>query len=319
MEIFVSDAWLGMALVLLSLLVFVSTVLLFFWRARCKKRYSPFTEDSLRLPGHSIRARYIDKADNLVLFYIANILAAMVLAWATSSLSGMFRVAVISTILVCMVSILIGTWKLFEKLCRIRLGKEGEEYVGQELNLLMCRGAHVFHDIPYAYGNIDHIVVGFDKVFVVETKAVSKPKKKDKENSREYKVKFDGEKLLFPHMTTEEPIIQAKMHAKFLRDILKQKCGLNFTVMPVVAIPGWFVQLKEKDKACNDVLVMNPKRGRALDAWLGPKASKVTRDPVAIYLESVARSVSARSNLTDPDASTKYDFWLNPRYVEPKL
>ncbi len=316
MELFASDVWLSLALVLSSLFVFLSTIFLFVWKARSKKRYSPFTEESLRLPGHSLRTRYNDEADEIVSFYIATIFSAIGLAWAAIKLSGMLRVAVISATLFCMIFVLIRTWKLLEKLRRMRLGKEGEEYVGQELNLLMCRGAHVFHDIPYAYGNIDHLVVGFDKVFVVETKAISKPKTEGKENSRDSVVVFDGEKLLFPHKTTADPIIQAKIHAKYVREVLKKKCGLDFTVVPVVAIPGWFVESKN---TTTDILVINPKRGKALDAWLGPKEGKATRNQVAVYLESVARSVSLRSKLTDPDASTKYDFWFNPRYVEPEL
>jgi len=202
MDISSSGVWLSLALVLSSLLVFVSTVFLFIWKARRKERYAPFTEESLRLPGHSLRTRYFDKADELTSFYMANIFAAIGLALAALNLTGWIRVTVISATLVCMIVILIRTWKLLEKLRRLRLGKEGEEYVGQELNLLMCRGAHVFHDIPYAYGNIDHLVVGFDKVFVVETKSISKPETKGKENCRESKVEFDGKKLSFPHMTT---------------------------------------------------------------------------------------------------------------------
>ena len=104
--------------------------------------------------------------------------------------------------------------------------------------------------------------------------------------------------------------------AEYVRDVLKKKCGRNFTVVPVVAIPGWFVKSKNQN---TDILVINPKRGRALDAWLGPKENKANRNKVAVYLESVARSVGMRSKLTDPHASTKYDFWFNLRYVEPEL
>ena len=107
---------------------------------------------------------------------------------------------------------------------------------------------------------------------------------------------------------TADPINQAKIHAKYVRDVLKKKCGFEFTVVPVVALPGWCIELKTANK---DILVINPKRGKALDAWLGPKECKVARNKVVVHLESVARSVSVRSKLTDPDASTKYDFWFN--------
>ena len=54
-------------------------------------------------------------------------------------------------------------------------GLRGEEYTGQELNFLMRDGAYVFHDIPYKYGNIDHVVVCQSRILAVETKAYSKP------------------------------------------------------------------------------------------------------------------------------------------------
>lgn len=316
MENSASDIWFGLALVIVSLFVFLSTFFLYIWKARRKERYSPFKEDSLRLPGHSLRLRYSDKADDLLVLYMANVFTAIGLALGALYFNGLVRVAFIASTLVVMIFIITRTWRLLETLQRMRLGKEGEEYVGQELNLLMCRGAHVFHDIPYDYGNMDHLVVGFDKVFVVETKAISKPKIKGKENSRESKVVFDGEKLIFPHMSTADPIVQAKMHADYMRDVLKKKCGFEFKVVPVVAIPGWFVESK---KGATDILVINPKRGKALDCWLGSKECKVARNEVAIQLEEVARSAGMRSKLTDPDASAKYDFWFNPKYVEPKL
>ncbi|MBN1547047.1 MAG: NERD domain-containing protein [Syntrophaceae bacterium] len=54
-----------------------------------------------------------------------------------------------------------------------RLGYEGEMATGQELNMLMLEGYHVFHDFPADRFNIDHIVVSPNGVIAIETKAKS--------------------------------------------------------------------------------------------------------------------------------------------------
>ena len=53
---------------------------------------------------------------------------------------------------------------------------QGERLVGETINWLMKDGFDVFHDYPIdpngKSGNIDHIVVGPNGVFAIETKAV---------------------------------------------------------------------------------------------------------------------------------------------------
>ena len=56
------------------------------------------------------------------------------------------------------------------------LGLEGELATGEELNQLMLDGCRVFHDIPFRFGNIDHVVVSQSGVFSVNTKMLGKPK-----------------------------------------------------------------------------------------------------------------------------------------------
>lgn len=316
MEVYISQYWLGLLTILLASGTFIGLVLIYFWVARLKKRFSPFTENALRLPGHTLRMRHTELSDDFLLYYVAYLFSAIGIALAFSLLTSDVRDFAIIFVVLFMLYLLRKVWSLFGILRTLRLGREGEEYVGQELNLLMCRGAHVFHDIPYDYGNIDHIVVGNNKVFAIETKAVSKPQSQSKKNGRDATVVFDGQQLIFPHMKTSDPIKQAQRHATHIRKVLKKNCGVNIEVVPVVALPGWFIDTKS---AGLDVLVINPKRGKALDKWLGNNECKIEKNKVAVYIASVARSISARSVLTDPDANEKYDFWLNPKYVETSM
>ena len=72
-------------------------------------------------------------------------------------------------------------WKVINLRRRIRLGFEGERHVGEALNQLMLVGYRVFHDFlitdkPRSIRNIDHIVIGPNGVFAVETKTRRKVK-----------------------------------------------------------------------------------------------------------------------------------------------
>ncbi len=62
-----------------------------------------------------------------------------------------------------------------QKVIFIVLGPDCEMAVGQELNNPMCAGYRVYNDVPAEGLNIDHVVVGRNGVFAVETKGRSKP------------------------------------------------------------------------------------------------------------------------------------------------
>ncbi len=297
--------------------IFVLTIWMHLWLARRQGRYSPFTEDMFRLPAHSLRNEKSDLADDMTNYYLVFVAASCGLIFSVLFFDERPRLGAAIAATGGLVYALIKISRLFKRVRKVGLGCEGEEYTGQELNLLMTKGAFVFHDIPYKYGNIDHIVVGFDRILVVETKAVRKPQSPDSAQSREAVVKYDGETLVFPHFMTSKPIEQAKRHAAYLSDVIQKKCGVSFPVKPVVAIPGWFVERSKE--AGTDVLVVNPKRAKALFKWLGERQDKSTRNRVTNYIASVARSVSPNSKRTDPDASRDYDIWLNPRHKEKVL
>lgn len=321
MGITLSDTALTVSILFVLIGLFFSAFYFHLLIFRRKGRFSPFTEDFFRLPGHSVRLTHSEYKDDLLLLYMFFCLSevAMVLiALFVGGVQGLISVIMAVGVLVyCVVKLN----ALYANLQATRLGYEGEEYTGQELNLLMLRGAYVFHDIPYKYGNIDHIVIGHDKVFAVETKAIRKPAIAGTRESKEAKVRFDGTVLKFPHFQTKKPVEQARMHAKYLSEVIEKKCGFSYPVYPVIALPGWHITVKTKssDPTTHPVLVINPKRGKALLSWLGQKQNKDNRKRVINYIASVSRSISPKSKTTDPNADKYYDSWINPRYTEAVL
>jgi hypothetical protein len=144
--------------------------------------------------------------------------------------------------------------KRSERLSNLRSGYDAEVAVGQELDLLMRRGAVVFHDVPAEGFNIDHVVVTPTCVYAVETKGYTKLNKlKGREGAT---VEFDGATLRFPTWTTDEPIQQAERQGKWLADWIKKASGHSVPVRPVLALPGWFV----KEKGIGTVKVFSGKQ-----------------------------------------------------------
>lgn len=135
-----------------------------------------------------------------------------------------------------------------------RLGYEGEVAAGQELNQMMLRGYHVYHDFVADKFNIDYIVVGPAGVFAVETKARAKPTSDDR--TADAKVTYDGRCIHFPQWKENKPLEQAKAQAFWLERWLSSATGEKTVVRPVVALPGWYITRT----ASEGILVINPKQ-----------------------------------------------------------
>ena len=297
-------------IILLASLVVFLVFYHIIWRRRAEKRYSPITENMLRSPARSLEPEF-QKFDEKLIGGMVGIIAPVVVGLVADFKTGLSWLFVIPF----SVGSLIYTVRVLQKALQMRLAIDGEEYTGMELNYLMRSGAWVYHDIPFQYGNIDHIVVSTGGVFTVETKTIRKPEGKS-ESTRQANVSFDGNSLSFPHFGTSTPLHQARLQAEHVREAIAKNLGITVAVTPVVALPGWFIERK----SASDVWIINPKRGEALAA----QVKKATMSPeqalrIANYIESVVRSTPPTSKKMDPDASKHYDFWNNRRFEERKL
>lgn len=120
----------------------------------------------------------------------------------------------------------------------------------------MLKGYRVFHDFPADKFNIDHIVVGPNGVFAVETKARAKPDTGD--GKKDARCDYDGQQLRFPHKTESEPVEQAKRQAKWLSKWLSSAVGDSVSVKPILAIPGWYVHSVAKSTDVQPFFGTNP-------------------------------------------------------------
>ncbi len=283
-------------------------------RQRKKNKFSPFTEKLLRSPGYTLGKQFDDLMFELLGRYLLVTLPPIFYLFLSKSLKGVTHIFILAIVLLTMAY---GTKKLFlifAEANKLRLGLDGEVYTGQELNFLMRKGAWVYHDIPYQYGNIDHVVVSTGGVFVVETKAVRKPAGED--GKRQSRVRSINGKIHFPHLATEGPVKQARLHAENVKNFLYRKTGKHYPVTAVVALPGWYVTAEKQ----NDWLLINPKRGGGLTSFVERHIiPECEVEIIANHIESFARTVQSGVDRHDPDAHKKYDFWFNRKHEDNKL
>lgn len=265
-----------------------------------KRRKNPLTQNLLRMPGASVLKELDDSFDKYgnYLFELITILlmatSIIFYNFGTTNkihLQMMFIVGIVAIVLVPFYIVRMIRLKLRRD--KLKLGFECEVAVGQELNQLMLDGYRVFHDFPAEKFNIDHIVIGKGGVFAVETKGRSKriDKKSNWENAR---VKFDGEKLIFPTWTEIKPIEQANNNAKWLENWIKKNTGEEVKVMSVLALPGWFVE-ENKDKNLRP-RVINPTRiVTGLKEYQSVKISNEIIEKIARKIEEKCRDIEPKA------------------------
>lgn len=217
-------------------------------RARARRR-SPVAIDLLRGPGHTLREQLDDVgtdvlSDVFVLMLVP--LLALAVFLAQSHLRGLEKmshlVPIYAVLVLAFVAVVMRKlWRAGEQLDKLKAGYDAELAVGQELDQLMRQGAYVFHDFPADNFNIDHVVIAPEGIFAVETKGFTKPNRG--QGRADATAVFDGRTLKFPTWTTKEPLEQAERQGEWLAKWLTSATGSPVHVLPVLALPGWFVEL----------------------------------------------------------------------------
>ena len=125
--------------------------------------------------------------------------------------------------------------RLIPKARRLVRGERGELRVAEVLDDLRPFGYRAFHDLVRDGFNIDHVVVGPAGIFAVETKF----------RSGEGEITFRNGAGLFINGFPEEKdsLKQARGNAREVNRIIKDNCGFNEWVWPLVVFVGdWRVK-----------------------------------------------------------------------------
>jgi hypothetical protein len=145
-----------------------------------------------------------------------------------------------------LLSFILRVWRvrnICEKIRTSRLGLLGERAVAAALQPLLAKGYAIFHDMP-AQGtqksfNLDHVVIGPSGLFVIETKA--RRKIHQDANGNDHIVKYDGKTLRWPQGNDQQDLHQAAGNATWLQQFVEKRLGLRVNVVPLLVLPGWYV------------------------------------------------------------------------------
>jgi hypothetical protein len=231
----------------------VLAILLLSWKMKHEdaQKRDPFSDPLLRPPGESCRLKIdklVDEAFVRILWFTLPLFLSLGAYYAHLSIAICLILFVISLAITWYTTKnLLDTARKFRN---YRLGFEGERVVGQELNQTLSLGCEVFHDVQFNGYNIDHIIIAPSGVYAVETKTRRKGLEKNS-----HRVRYDGQKLIFPEWEDNHGLAQALRNAKSLSAWLTGAVGEPVWVEPILTLPGWLVDREAK----GNVTVMNPK------------------------------------------------------------
>ncbi len=207
-----------------------------FGRKKIDKR-SPLKAPPLRTAGQSIGEEIHRLQTEEIGSYIFSGAFMLVLAafewyrWLKHIPPQPILITIVASIIILYCAIRILSYS--KKVESLRLGRDGEQAVGEFLDRLRESGYRVFHDIVGGKFNIDHVLIGCSGIYTIETKTVNKYVKGIQ------KIQYDGESVSINGFVPDRnPISQAKAQAAWLKDLIKELTGRSLQVQPVVLYPG---------------------------------------------------------------------------------
>ena len=255
--------WTANILFLFSISAALGVIYLWLYLKKREAQKFPFSDAVPRLPGQGLSEKINELSFELALYFglvpLAPVLLYAVylqsLAINGDQVSGPAAIILLLLAAGAVSYLIIRIFRIFSERHACQLGYAGEVAVGSALNELMRQGYYVFHDIRGDNEfNIDHIAVGPNGVFAIETKAKTMSKKVS--SRKAFKVTYDGESLYFsdkPRKRHRDYINQAEDGAKWVSEWLSEATGMSVKAIPVLVFPGWFINRKRP----GDILVLN--------------------------------------------------------------
>jgi hypothetical protein len=266
-----------------------SAFAMIWWQRRQRKSRKPFGDDFklLRGPGESQFRIYLQREENEIFWVLGYALLPMLVALAglqfVELLPAVLQLAALGLTVVAFISAFIFAARLYSRRTldsfNRYLGYFGERIVAEHLEPLKGQGWRILHDVPFENNgtkyNIDHIAIGPQGVFAIETK--TRRKGSARPGFDDHKVFFDGRDLEWPWGNDNHGLEQAERNAVALAKTIKDETGDRVHVTPILTLPGWFVEPRpsRESRLCR---VANAK---ALPKFIAAGPSVLTADKVA--------------------------------------
>lgn len=228
-----------------------------------KSGRSPLKQPPLRNPAESL----LELRDNLVFDkalspILLTVMLAILTAFAWSQHFGFPAPdpnLLTALTIISLAATVVAIRRTIKRARLINQGIAAEKAVGQFLEQFRAQGYKVIHDILVKAGdntfNIDHLLIGPNGLFTIETKGWRKPLR------GQCIVTYDGQKVLINgQIPDRDPIAQAMGQAAWVREYLKSCTALTtIPITPLVVFPGWYIDYFQagdaKVKVANEQLV----------------------------------------------------------------
>jgi hypothetical protein len=237
-----------------------------------QEKKSPLKEKPLRYPGQSLDDQIWDKHADVAVFLFspAGFIGLVIAEWLHKLLKTQSEpifptIFTIAFLIFCIYKVI----KIKKEIELLKLGRDGEKIVAEQLEVLKKGGAAILHDIVGNNFNVDHVVISPRGIFVIETKTRSKWIGKNAT------IRVENQKIFVGNVEDKnDPIVQAKALSRWVSELLEKSTGRKFSIHPVVLFPEWFVESKQNR---SEVWVLNPK---ALPSFIG-------NEPIVLKTEDV--------------------------------
>jgi hypothetical protein len=90
-----------------------------------------------------------------------------------------------------------------------------------------------------------------------------------------------------------KPITQVNAASNWLKNILKESTGKDFSVKPVILFPGWYVESTERGKKSN-VWVLNPK---ALPTYIENQPDIISQEDMMLASFNISRFIRSKNTM----------------------
>jgi hypothetical protein len=219
-----------------------------------KRKRSPLKALPLHTAGQSIDEEISRIQSVEIGSYVAGIACMTLLSifewyrWIRSSPPSPLSITIGSIIVIsyCIHKI----YRYKKEIKKLRLARDGEKAVGEFLDLFRNEGYRVLHDLVVGDFNIDHILIGKNGIYTIETKTISKFTRGIQ------KIYYDGNEISVNGVKPDRnPIIQAKAQANWVKEFIQEFYHKDIQIQPVIVFPGWYIEGTTKA----DVWVLEPK------------------------------------------------------------
>lgn len=174
------------------------------------------------------------------------------------------------------------TWQRAQLLQRIAAGTA----VSQALHRVSANRNRTFHDVPTAFGVVDHVIAGLHGIYAVKVVAV-RPVAGGVARLQDDVIEFGGSR---PRVSIS--------HTRKVVDRLARECGKVLGhavhVRMIVAVPGWEIDAQSAE----DVLLVNERNVMMLSGWKDERDYLMNEDVDALhqYLDEKASHTSSKSD-----------------------